>query len=448
LKPNILFLLLDSLRSDRIYGKYKTVKSPNIDYLINNGVYFTQAITSSDYTGPSIQSMFSARFPFGTGESKDVYYKIYSKNTSYLTVLKNNGYHAYAILEIALKDQGFFEPFENDDIAHEFSLNLYNGLGEKIIKKLEPNVMKEPWFYNVHLMDLHKPCVVPENLSHLSLNERYERNINQIDNWIEKILKKIDLKKTLIVLTTDHGEYISPYDTYMGKQDKSGIISKTLKKLITGFFPKSMQTGIHVKKKSILTKLRQTKMKTSHEKRMLKTRTLGHRMLFDDIIHVPLLFAGYGIKPTTPIQRQVGVIDIFPTILELIGIPNTNENVHGRSLLPLINGKDFAPIPLYIESSITKTSIKEPKPAIGIRTENYKYFRNLNNPKENVQLYNLKEDPLEDHNIANSYPDKIIEFEQILNEIRKDAKNNPETEELTAEEEKELEQELRKLGYI
>ena len=66
-KPNIFFLTIDSLRSDKCYGKNKSSITPNIDKLINNGVYFTQAISSSDQTGTSLASIFTSMFPINTG---------------------------------------------------------------------------------------------------------------------------------------------------------------------------------------------------------------------------------------------------------------------------------------------------------------------------------------------------------------------------------------------
>ena len=107
MKPNILFFLIDACRGDRLYGNKKAAKTPNIDFLTNNGIYFSNAISSSDYTGPVVQSIFTARFPFGCGTKKENYHKIYSKSTSYLTILKENGYHAYATIEKALCDQGW-----------------------------------------------------------------------------------------------------------------------------------------------------------------------------------------------------------------------------------------------------------------------------------------------------------------------------------------------------
>ena len=44
MKHNILFITIDSLRADKVYGQNKSSLTPNMDSLINNGIYFTQAI--------------------------------------------------------------------------------------------------------------------------------------------------------------------------------------------------------------------------------------------------------------------------------------------------------------------------------------------------------------------------------------------------------------------
>ena len=36
----------------------------------------------------------------------------------------------------------------------------------------------------------------------------YERKVSEIDFWIGKIIKKIDLKNTILIITSDHGDYI------------------------------------------------------------------------------------------------------------------------------------------------------------------------------------------------------------------------------------------------
>lgn len=446
LKPNILFVLIDSFRADRFHGENKKAETRTFDKLANDGLYFSNAISSSDYTGPVLKSIFTSRFPYGCGTSKENYEKFYSKNLSYLSILKENGYHTYGYMEKAICDQGFEEPYENHDVAFKSTENVHNGLGEKILKKLES--MQEPWFYYLHFMDLHKPCAVPEEFKELSLSERYDYNISSIDLLIGKILNKLKSDKTITIITADHGEYISPYDNYMGIQDKSSTATKKIKDSIKNIIPKSLHTPIHVKKKEILSSIRSTKMKSSHEKRMLKTRPMKDRMFFDDVVHVPLIISGYGVQKTPIIKTQVGTIDIFPTIFEILVLTPPNPNVDGRSLVPFMSGKILNPIPIYMESSVIRTATKDPKPVVGIRTGDYKYFRDLHDPNKNVNLYDLQADPLEDNNIANENPLKVEELEKILINLQENAHNEPESEKLSAEEEKELEAELKKLGYL
>ena len=59
MKPNILFIVIDSLRADKCHGEKKTSVTPNIDSLIENGTYFSQNITAAPSTIPSISSIFT-----------------------------------------------------------------------------------------------------------------------------------------------------------------------------------------------------------------------------------------------------------------------------------------------------------------------------------------------------------------------------------------------------
>lgn len=443
MKPNILFVIIDSFRADRFFGKQKTANSPSIDSLIKKGVYFSNAITVSDYTFPVIQSIFTSRFPFGCGTTKKKYTKIHSTSTSFLVLLKKYEYHTYAIIEDSLAAHGFEEIFENNDLSFKTTDNLYNGLGKKIMKKLDEII--SPWFYYIHFEDLHKPCVVPEELSHLKLTDRYDQNIFEIDSWIKKILGKIDLDKTLIILTSDHGEYISPIE---GPLKESSSIKTSIKSSIKKIIPSTLQSNLHEKKRRMIGKIHAAKTNKHHEKRNLAgNRQFQNKMLFDDIVRIPLVFAGYGINSISPISQQVSNIDIFPTILELIGIPNTIQNIHGRSLVPLMNNEKLEPIPVYMESSVVRKDLPNPRPVMGIRTESFKYFRSIKDPKKNVHLYDLKNDPLEDNNIANTRPDVIKEMEQTLENIRKNIISFS-SEELDQEQIKRVKESLKKLGYL
>ena len=67
IKPNILFLLLDSFRADKISGPDKNSLTPNFDYIKKNGAFFDHAISSSDGSMLSLAGLFSGKHPFKTG---------------------------------------------------------------------------------------------------------------------------------------------------------------------------------------------------------------------------------------------------------------------------------------------------------------------------------------------------------------------------------------------
>jgi len=219
LQPNVLFFVIDSLRADRIYGNNKVSTTPNIDYLMQKGVYFTNAMTTNQYTAQVMQTIFSSRFPLENIKKK-VYQKLNSISTP-LSLMKNFGFNTFATLQEDIILHGFTETFDNADTTFSSQTNLYNGLVEKILQKLDS--FSKPWFYYIHLSDLHKPCEVPEKLQHLNLVERYEQNLSEVDSLIGKILNKINLDETLVVITSDHGDYISSVSGARGELMNSKV---------------------------------------------------------------------------------------------------------------------------------------------------------------------------------------------------------------------------------
>ena len=67
MKPNVLFIVIDSLRSDRFIGESRTCKTPCIDELLKIGTYFQKTYSSSDVTGICLGNMFTGNYSFKTG---------------------------------------------------------------------------------------------------------------------------------------------------------------------------------------------------------------------------------------------------------------------------------------------------------------------------------------------------------------------------------------------
>ena len=115
-------------------------------------------------------------------------------------------------------------------------------------------------------------------------------------------------------------------------------------------------------------------------------------------MRTPLLFSGFGVSSKKNIQQQVRNIDIFPTICDIIGLGQPETKIDGRSLKPLLDNKSLPDLPAYLESTVFATIQKDVVAHLGIRSPKWKYFRKVSNPKENVHLYDLENDPLEENN--------------------------------------------------
>jgi len=447
-KPNILFIVIDSLRADKVFGKNKTSKIPNIESLIKNGVYFEQAICSTPATGVSVSSIFTGLYPFKIGIGSEKYQKFNPKIRSCIQILKENDYNTYATSPEITNDLGVTHDFENPDKSYNNYFSLFAGLGNQIIQKISANYLKKPWFFYVHIFDLHKPVIVPKKFDDEKFGlSQYERMLSATDFWIGKILEKINLSNTLVIFTADHGEYIP----FIKHEDKIiNLEASAAEKNLWKWGNKVPQNLYPIKRKlaglirTTRNQIKNTKLDHSsfseYEKRVLLHQRQGNVSdLYDDLIRVPLIFSGYGITSNSIISRQTSHVDIFPTILDIIGI-ESQEQVDGKSLLPIINGKKLRDSFVYIESSpgIGKGKDK----VIGIRSSNFKYFRDLNNTGRVLHLYDLKNDSLEENNIANKSKSVLKNLEEELLKIRSGSYEKYENE--ISEEVKQV---LKELGY-
>ena len=130
--------------------------------------------------------------------------------------------------------------------------------------------------------------------------------------------------------------------------------------------------------------------------------------------------------------------------MDIIGIKDFNQSVDGQSLTPLIKGNLLSEEPAYLEThySIDLKSLDK----IGIRTSEFKFFRDKNDPTKLIHLYDLKNDPHENNNIANIKPKIANEMEIILQDLI--SNTSPNLENYDEDETKKIEDELKKLGYI
>ncbi|MFA7322722.1 MAG: sulfatase [Candidatus Nanopelagicales bacterium] len=138
----------------------------------------------------------------------------------------------------------------------------------------------------------------------------------------------------------------------------------------------------------------------------------GKQTAFREDSVVPAIFIGPGIAKGAVIDETTSMVDLGPTIAELLGA-STPEWVDGRSLLPLLSGQADVPWrTATLTESLARTTPGdpdytpfEPPPFHALRSRQWLYVEYRSGE---VELYNLKNDPFEMNNVVSSTNPTII----------------------------------------
>lgn len=418
-KYDVILISIDTLRADHLscYGYFRKT-SPTIDEFAKESVIYTNAFSQSAFTLSSHMSMLTSTFPPVHGLMNAKEFVPLSKNIKTLPeMLKGNGYETigyYEVNNLAPK-YGFDRGFD----VYKWKDN------EEVLESIE-NRKQNPFFLFVHYFDVHssdwrdaefvydgpsefrdrfgksplnhKPKQVYSGAAKLTQEElkqiiaRYDGGILHVDhqlNELFKTLKNADrFDESLIILTSDHGESL-------------------------GF--KGMMNS--------------------------------HGWLYDAGTHVPLIVKlpkSYALpqRPRGEINRLVRIIDIMPTVLDVLSI-EAPSYLNGESLF-----RDK-------EGSINYSRQGN---GFSIRTEESKILKFTGDgrhpfmKKGNIEIYDLSTDPQESDNL---YGKDGVSFEKLLQlaeQMEKEAialnaelaDDNPQTETLDAE----SIEDLKALGYL
>ena len=473
MKKNILFLLIDSLRQDQCYGDKKTSITPNLDLLIRDGMFFSQAISPSSITIPSLSSIFSGLYPF---ESTTLDHELFNMNPdtpSFIKILNDFGYHTSAFIPEAINHTNIPKIFSEVELFDSFA-TLYDGVGDRILSKIK-NFDRSPWFLYVHLEDLHGNAIFhlqdgPKEFQNTKYGKnQYARMLSAMDPWIGKIKNIINTKDTLLVITADHGSTSADFTESMHafslnnaqiRNVEPGLIFKSAHKLmnklpeqLTPFRKKLGGAYTKTKNKKIENKLLPELEKiesfnlTPYQKRLLKKSVNYPRDCYDENFRPSLIFYGCDVPKNKIITKQVSSLDIFPTMLNLVATFNNNLN-RGIDLTPLFRDENFEERPLMLDGSSSELESKI-SDTIGIRTSKFKYFRDRFDSKKNVHLFDIQKDPLEENNIFDENKSIVDYMEEELKKINS-TKNFSfkKLNELSKTDEEKAKDILKKLGYI
>ncbi|MHC5012936.1 MAG: sulfatase-like hydrolase/transferase [Planctomycetota bacterium] len=315
---NVLLVSVDTTRADHFgcYG-HPHVKTPNIDRLAAEGVRFEQCISSSPITLPSHSTMFTGVYSFVHGARDNGIFKLAPENVTLAELFQDAGYATHAQIAAHVLDakygldQGFDtytdvatkqtmsggdQDKPNLDLPHmtdAFKVRNAEEITRAGIKLLEEN-REHKFFIFLHYFDPHFPYEPPEPYAS-EYAEQYAGEIAFFDHEFGKLisaLQDLDLaEKTLVILTSDHGESLGEHDEQTH-----------------AFF------------------------------------------VYDATQHVPLIMSCPElIQGGVTIKSQVRLLDLTPTIVDFAGL-DMPDPIQGRSLLPLWEDGQAEERPCYGES--------------------------------------------------------------------------------------------------
>jgi arylsulfatase A-like enzyme len=122
--------------------------------------------------------------------------------------------------------------------------------------------------------------------------------------------------------------------------------------------------------------------------------------LYNELIHVPLLVRVPGLAPRT-VPDVVELVDLAPTIAELFGV-TPPPSWHGRSMVPLLEGKALPPKPAFSELLPEPKWDHDAKSMVSADGKRHVFFR-ISDAR--WEIYDLEKDPDERENIVDSDPD-------------------------------------------
>jgi len=433
-KPNVLLIIVDTLRADHIgcYGGRKGV-SPSLDKLASQGVQFMNAYSTAPWTQPAVASILTSLYPTEHGVVK-LFDTLSSGNNTFAERLQRVGYLTGAIISHKFIGSkfGFSQGFDY--------FNERNARGHQAITSQEvtrdaiqwlANNKDRSFFLMLHYFDPH---YVYQHHQEFNYIKGYQGSLKPGEN-IEALRdkRKLMTKADVRFLQDLYDEEIS----YTDKQ--IGVLMDYL-----------AEAGLKEKTLIVFT--------ADHGEEFMTHGWIGHtRTLYEELVHVPLIFSYPRWFRTSRVESQVSIIDILPTVLDLLGVPYDDADLSGISLGKNLNYIEASNKghPIFFEVSFGNVDGREDLEAKGETAFKKAVLENQwklihDEITDQLEIYNIAEDPAETKNLIDSVPHIRTHLESYLkawSHLLKNSKNRHEQQRTISPSDKELE-ELKALGYI
>jgi len=422
---NILLISIDTLRADHLgcYGYRK--QTPNIDALAARSFIFESMFTTSSTTTPAHISLLTGLYP------RDCRNGCYLRDsiTTMAEILSGNGYYCLAFVSGLPLDERFnldqgFSYYDSDFSGCKGSIHfkdhkwfthkylIFDRNAEettrKVISTLKDRKLSTPYFLWIHYYDPHFPYSPPKSYydadkvtrntfpyyfqptqSDLeSLNELYDGEIQFVDTQLKELIDGLEelgvYDNTIVVIVSDHGENLYEHDNYL---DHSQVV-------------------------------------------------------YDTVMRIPCMIylPDYQGKR---IREIVSIIDIIPTLLDLIGI--LREGFEGCSMIDLMETRKPVKIRDYVTCETNDFGVRKEEQTIAVRTKRMKYIHNIWKQGKNL-FFDIEDDPNEKRPMLSLVRSEVKELTNFYQQWRSQYKTGHMSTRFELD--KETKEALKSLGYL
>ncbi len=432
--PNVLFIVVDTLRADHLgcYG-YSRLTSPNIDRFAQKSILFENHISNSPWTKPSMGTIFTSLYP----HEHLAFSWLDNLSDSSVTVAEVFLNENYAT--VAVQTNPCLSTENNFAQGFQDYMDLPQGKGGQVtdtfLSWVEDNGEK-PFFAYLHYMDTHMPYNAPEEFRHIFGLDDIDPN-----GSLDLISLDIRVLTELGIAQDEKQSVIDLYDNAVLQFDRS------FERILQGLNKNNLLDNTII----LLT--------SDHGEEFWEHKSFGHgHTHYNELLHVPLIIGNAPRLSSRRISHFTQHLDVFPSILSLANIKKT----------PFQRDEDKTPLLLTQEKNrndlIFFEAMLSGKEKWGVIRGSWKLIENTNRQCEGVgatlgdlekfrgpqnagliELYDLTQDPLETTNLSSRFTDlshdlKTLILRNFSTEVRLTQHSNKELEKKT--------EGLKALGYI
>ena len=337
-RPNILLVTVDTLRPDALGWIAPGKSTPVIDALASEGFRFPAAVSPAPLTQPAHASLFTGLIPRRHGV-RDNGQILSDAKPVLAALLREHGYRTAAFVSgyPLASEFGLDRGFELYDDAFSSNQGTERPADETTDAAREwLNTVSGPWFLWVHYYDPHDPYTPPADYARPGSRGLYDGEVAFVDHSVGRLLGAARAAGPLLtVLTADHGESLGEH----GENTH-------------GFF------------------------------------------IYESTMAVPLIIHFPGRLAAGSSSAPVRLLDVGPTLLELLGLPALGPELDGVSIMPLMTGRDQEIPAAYMEARRPWLSYGW-APLRAVRSGRWKLIA-----APRPELFDLSRDPGESHNLV------------------------------------------------